>query len=76
MFKLPLIGGILSLVAGGAVGWFLAAPYITANAPAQWAWILVPAGSFLVGAVVFVVGWFVTILATQATMANKMDTGF
>lgn len=72
MFKLPLIGGILSLVAGGAVGWFLAAPYLTANVPQQWAWLAVPVGAFLVGAVVFVVGWFVTILATQAKMAKEM----
>jgi ABC-type polysaccharide/polyol phosphate export permease len=68
MFKTTIIGAILSLAAGGAVGWFLAAPYITANAPAEWSWLLVPVGSFLVGLVVFWVGWFLTVLATQAVM--------
>jgi len=68
MIKTAIIGAILSLAAGGSVGWFIAAPYITANAPGQWAWLAVPVGSFIVGAIVFGIGWFLTVLTAQAVM--------
>jgi len=68
MFKTTIIGAILSFIAAASVGYFVAAPYITANAPAEWSWLLVPVGAFLAGIVVFWVGWFLTVLATQAVM--------
>jgi len=66
MFKTTIIGAILSLIAAASFGYYMAAPYIAANAPAEWSWLLVPAGAFLAGLVVFWVGWFLTVLATQA----------
>jgi hypothetical protein len=68
MIKTALIGAVLSLAAGGGFGYYMAAPYIAANAPAEWSWLLVPAGSFIAGAVVFGIGWFLTVLASQAVM--------
>lgn len=68
MFRVSLIGAAVSFVAGVAFGFIVAAPYITANAPAEWAWLLVPLGSVLAGTFVFVVGWFLTILVTMGEM--------
>jgi len=68
MIKAVILGALASLVAGAWFGYTQAAPYIAANAPAEWSWFLVPVGGFLAGAVVFGIGWFLTVLTAQAVM--------